>query len=94
MKKKVYRNRQTKPDTIEVYYGRDRDGQVDLVFAWGEGAHKGDAATVMDIIQRKQHRGSFETFPNLKECPSLLEELEERGYDLTTLKFSIQKKAP
>ncbi|WP_257787188.1 hypothetical protein [Sphingomonas sp. LK11] len=34
------------------------------------------------------------TFPSLnyEERPSLVEELEARGYDITTLRFTIQKK--
>ncbi|MDK8216350.1 MULTISPECIES: hypothetical protein [Sphingomonas] len=33
-------------------------------------------------------------FPSLnyEERPSLVEELEARGYDITTLRFTIQKK--
>ena len=38
---------------------------------------------------REDYRSYDQTFG-----PSFLAELEARGYDLTTLKFSIRKKAP
>ena len=93
--KKQYRRRTTKPETIEIYYGRDSDGNVDLLFGWGDGGNlKGSAIMLLDAIQRPQYRHSFETFPNLKEEPSLLKELEARGFDIETLRISISRKKP
>jgi hypothetical protein len=91
-KRKVWRRRSTKPNTVAVYYGRDDDGAIGLIGGWGDGARRGDAMFLMWALGEDRNRPSFETFPGLKKEPSILAELEARGYDLTTLKISIERK--
>jgi hypothetical protein len=56
---------------------------------WGEGCGKRDGALLHYLLcsKRMNWRGGK---PNVE--PSFLEELEARGYDLTTLRFSVRKK--
>ena len=45
-------------------------------------------------LEDKRHGYAFPTM-ELEQRPSLIEELEARGYDITTLRFSIRmKEAP
>ncbi|MAC12975.1 MAG: hypothetical protein CMN74_12325 [Sphingorhabdus sp.] len=92
---KRWRRLVAKPGEIKVGYGKEsRHDDPDLLVAWGGGgADKSDARTVLSAIDR---RHLARTLPGLdvEEQPSLAEELEQRGYDITTLKFSIQRKAP
>lgn len=92
------RRRQPKPNTIEAYYGRDDDNNIDVCFAWGSGCEKADARLLHSVMTTKQCRPAWPSdkewntpFPHVYE-QSFLEELEARGYDLKTLKFSIKKK--
>jgi hypothetical protein len=48
-----------------------------------------DGYLLYDVFCSKRNRPSFNG-PTLD--PSFVEELEARGYDLTTLQFSIRKK--
>jgi hypothetical protein len=96
---KRYRIRMPKPNTLESYYGKAEDGNVDVCFAHGPGCEKADARLVYSVLATKQCRPAWPTdkewdtpFPHVWE-PSFLDELDARGYDLTTLKFSIKKKA-
>jgi hypothetical protein len=65
----------------ELKFGWSK-GKNDLVYAWGgDGAFRWDAALLHSIM----------SYP-LRTEKSLHDELIERGYDITTIKFSIQKK--
>ncbi len=60
-------------------------GECDLFYCWPKNDESmvWDCKLIMIALQRNVvFRGS-----------TLIEELERRGYDITTLKFSIQKKA-
>ncbi|APX66264.1 hypothetical protein AV944_10985 [Sphingomonas sp. LK11] len=57
----------------------------------GQGADKSDARTVMHAMTERRMAPTFPSL-NYEERPSLVEELEARGYDITTLRFTIQKK--
>ena len=77
------------PGQLRMFYGRlPRDSAPDICYAWGEGCSKLDVALLNYVIGSKRPplnpRDPFE--------PSLLEDLESRGYDLSTLVFSIRKK--
>lgn len=55
----------------------------DLCYAWGgEGAAKSECRLVSEALEGN----------SVYEGRSLREELERRGYDITTLKFSIERK--
>lgn len=92
---KRYRTPIAKPGEVKIVYGRSSRGdRPDLCAAWGgEGASKPDARTVMHALTERR---MVPTFPNLQyeERPSLVEELEARGYDVETLRFSISRKQP
>lgn len=60
----------------------------DLVFSWGgEGATKATAGYLQGQLSYKH----YDCNGRLTE-PSIIEELEARGYDITTLHISIKKK--
>lgn len=100
MPAKRYRQRHAKPGELLVYYGKLPHSDPDICYAWGGGgASKQDGNFLSYVL------GSPRCKPAVSEVevrragrrgfvfePSVLEELEARGYDLTTLRFSIQKK--
>lgn len=77
-----------KQGQLRVYFGKDDDGEGhDVCFSWGAGCSKRDSALLhyhfatdrLDWQQRLE--------------PSLIKQLEARGYDISTISFTIQKKA-
>mgnify|MGYP000934481275 CR=1 FL=1 len=81
-----------KPGELIAYYGNiDGDGD-DVVYAWGgSGATKADSNLIYGMFNGLEHR-------RYGRCPAAndgyLNELEARGYDLSTLRFYIRKKQP
>ena len=79
---------------LRIYWGREpHDRTPDIMFAW-----QGDRSMKRDTNLLHYMMCSKHPDPNAKPLfsvmrPSLMEELDARGYDLTTLKFSIKKKA-
>lgn len=72
-----------------MYYGMaDGDGP-DVVFHSGDGVPKCDRSLLYHIVGSKQPPGPMDKG---QWQPSLLDELVARGYDLSTLRFSIKKK--
>lgn len=101
MAAKRYRRRNAKPGELIVYYGKLPYDSPDVCFGWGgAGADKRDGALLHYMFGGKRQRLAISDedkkaaggYPVVFD-KSFLEELVERGYDLTTLKFSIQKKA-
>lgn len=84
---KRFRKLKAKPGELTAGYGRDEYGYVDLGFAWGEGIDSADASLLQWTFTR-----SYKSELDGETEPGLLTQLRQRGYDLTTLKFSIQKK--
>ena len=82
-----------KDGELRMYWGRpSRHDNPDVVLAW-----QGDASMKHDTNLLHYHLCSKHPDPHVrpifsKMLPSLIEELQARGYDITTLKFSIQKK--
>lgn len=76
------------PGELHVYYGKDDGGDVDMVIGWGDGVPRCDRALlyVQFGADRLNHKMEVEQ--------SFAKELEARGYDITTIRFSIQKKTP
>lgn len=72
---------------MKLQYGRV-DGSNDHVIAYGEGIPRCDRALLFSLVSTK----TFNPVRNVWD-DSFLEELEQRGYDLTTLKISVEKKA-
>ncbi len=75
-----------KKGELKLKYGKI-DGQNDHVIAWGDGIPPCDRALLYHLVNSK----SYSPVRNVWD-DSFIEELEKRGYDLTTLQISIQKK--
>lgn len=77
---------------LRVYWGKLPHDNPDVVFAWQGDSHmKRDSSLLCCAFGSKRPDTSAKPLFS-KMHPSLLEELKDRGYDLTTLKFSIMKK--
>ena len=63
------------------------DGEIDLCLFYGDDVPRCDRALIMHSLFSSQYN-----FTMKKQELSLAEELELRGYDLDTLKFTITKK--
>jgi len=74
-----------KPGQLRAGWARPEPRETpDLCYAWGgDGAAKSDARIVSEAIEEA----------HIYDGSSLRSELERRGYDITTLKFSIEKKS-
>lgn len=94
---KRYRRPVTKPGQLRVYYGKDSDGEgPDIVLSWGgDGADKCDSNLLHMYLCSKRPRPTYGEerlrVGNIAWDDSLIDELKKRGYDLTTLKFSIER---
>ena len=90
---KRYRIKKPKPNTLELCYGRFCQGEdPEIGGAWGEGCSKRDLNLLFYYMTSPRPR--WDTKKGWEHGPSLIEELESRGYDITTLKFSIKKLPP
>lgn len=79
---KIWRKPVASRDKLIARWGKDDDGDTGIVYANGPGTHHSDAHILYFALEINDQGWGR----------NLLHELEERGYDLTTLKFSIQKK--
>lgn len=84
---KRYREPKAKPGELKAQWGKLKYDRPDLCYVWGEGVPKCDASLLDYALTGKRHHPMDDSW-----SPGLIEELEKRGYDITTLKFSIQKK--
>lgn len=85
-----------KPGHLVLAWAHEKDQGPDLYYCWGDGCSGADgrlieAAVGAPSLQLVEltHNGPLYDYGK-----SLAEELIERGYDITTLRFAIQKKAP
>lgn len=85
---------------LHMYWGReDRHSSEDVIYHNGLGARREDCRLLHSVIGSESQHLNLDApicSPRLdwvKYNPSLLDELENRGYDLTTLRFYIRKKA-
>lgn len=91
---KRLRKPKLKDGELRMYWGRpDRWDRPNIVLAWqGNSMMKRDTALLHYMMCSKRPKiESGRVNWGVME-PSLAEELEARGYDITTLKFSIMKK--
>jgi hypothetical protein len=95
VKKRRWRTPTAKPGEVKIVYGRaSRYDKPDICAAWGaDGAAKSDARAVMHALTEKRLGYAFPSMA-VEQHPSLIEELEARGYDITTLRFTIQQVRP
>lgn len=94
MSQKRLRKPKLKDGELRVYWGKVPYDSPDIILAW-----QGDSSMRRDINLLHYHlcceRPDVHTKPLFSKMePSLIKELENRGYDITTLKFSIMKKKP
>lgn len=90
---KRFRRPKLKDGELRVYWGKLPHDSPDVIYEW-----KGDSSMRRDSSLLHYHFGSRRPDPHVqpifsKMMPSLIEEFQARGYDITTLKFSIRKKA-
>lgn len=80
---KRYREPVAKPGELKAQFGKERFSDApDLLYAWGgSGASKSDSRVVS---------AALEEVPVFDGKP-LRQVLKERGYDITTLRFSIRR---
>lgn len=89
---KRYRTLKAKPGELRAFYGKvDRWSAPDLCYAWGPGVDRADGRLLHNTLGSDRLTTDF-PLGNTKFGPSFVKELEDRGYDITTLRFSIQKK--
>lgn len=90
---KRWRTPTARPGQIKIAYGRiDRHNNPDLCVAWGPGTDmKCTGRLIMNAITEKTLHAKFPG-PGHEYRPSLVDELEARGFDITTLRITIEKK--
>ena len=78
---------------LRMYWGRESHGRApDIMLAWqGDSSMERDTQLLHYMMCSKHPDPSAKPLFSVMR-PSLMEELDARGYDLTTLKFSIKKK--
>jgi hypothetical protein len=93
MTRKRWHTPTAKPGELKAAYGReDRHCSPSLLYVWGgKGAQKPDARILGAAFEDKRQGYAFPSMA-IEQRPSLIEELEARGYDITTLRFSIRMK--
>lgn len=84
--KRRYRRPPQREGRISFWYGRDEAGDMGQCFQWGTGASKRDANFIANALYFEKG------IPGSEGNRTFVKELEHRGYDLTTLRFSIDKK--
>ena len=94
-RKKRYRTPTAKPGELKIVFGRvDRHDDPDLCSVWGGGgADKSDARMLMHALTEKRWGYNFPSMER-EQRPSVTEELEARGYDITTLRVSVSLHTP
>lgn len=79
---------------LRMFWGREYRQAPEIMYAYcGDTTMRRDMHLLWRYLDT-QHPDPHVQPLYSKMQPSLLEELEARGYDLTTLKFSIKKKEP
>lgn len=89
---KRFRKPILKDGELRVYYGKLPHDEPDVVFEWrGDSSMMRDTRLLYSVLAcPKPDLFAKPLFSKME--PSLLQELEARGYDISTIKFSIQKK--
>lgn len=83
MSDKRLRLPRAKPGELKAAYGKERGDDPAILYCYGgAGAKKGDSYLVAHFFENVR-------WPDDK---NFVQELEARGYDISTLKFSIQQK--
>jgi hypothetical protein len=89
---KRWRIPKQKPNTLEAKWAKpDKWSNPDLTYVWGAGCASADAHLLHNVLTGERYPHPLN---GTKPDSSLTAELEKRGYDLTTLRFSISKPNP
>ena len=82
-----YRIPEPKDGELRIYWGKSETYDAPQVcYSWDDGCSRCDAGLMNDMLRRqfKCSGGSWD--------PCIQDELVRRGYDLSTIRFSIRKK--
>jgi hypothetical protein len=91
--KKRFRRPKVKEGELRMYWGKLPHDAPDIVIEWrGEGMKHDSNLLYYVLCSDRPDYFARPLFSKME--PSLIKELESRGYDITTLKFSIMKKQP
>lgn len=85
---KRWRAPRAKQGQLKAQWGKLPHDSPDLIFVWGEGVPRVDGRLLYHALTRQDYSVATKEW-----YPGFVEQLEKRGYDLTTLKFSISKKS-
>lgn len=92
--KKIGTPRPPKKDgVIKFQYGRN-DGELGFMVLYGNDVPRCDRALVMNAFTSNRCHPDFKSPAGVAFDDSFVVELENRGYDISTLRFSIERKAP
>jgi hypothetical protein len=84
---KRYRKPTCKDGELKLQWGKLPHDNPDILYINGEGTERCDSRLLHYVFSCRK----FKPFSDEQE-KSFIEELELRGYDITTIKFSIMKK--
>lgn len=82
------------PGMLKFQWGKLRDEAPDYLCSWGPGCSRADAGLILDMLTNQRPFASVHRPESNPYAESLAQELDRRGYDITTIKFSIKKKKP
>lgn len=88
--KKRYRTLKAKPGELRAYYGMADGEGPDICYAHGDGVSRSDARLLHSTLSGDRMTLDFPGIGHRFD-PSFIDELESRGYDITTLRFSVKK---
>lgn len=78
------------PGQLRMFYGvLPGDSAPDVLYMWGDGVDRCDGRLLHYIMTSKRNPLRI----GEEWGPSFLEELDSRGYDISTLEFSIRKRS-
>jgi hypothetical protein len=94
-KPKRWRIPNAKAGELKATWGKpDPWNKADLCYVWGEGCAKADGAILCTALEGNGFQHNYGCQTKVDLGPNFRAELEKRGYDITTLKFSVRKKSP
>lgn len=93
MTERNYSAPRPRPGQLKVQFGKLADDGPDIIYARGEGIPSADGRLLHHFLSAPRAYFDLQARPfGIAYEPSLIEELEARGYDIKTLKISIEKK--
>ena len=89
---KRLRKPKLKDGELRVYWGRLPHDSPDIIYAWQGDPEMRRDTRLLHVVFGCETPDPFEQPLFSKMNPSFIKELELRGYDISTIKFSIMKK--